>query len=455
MFTKNKKNFFIASYKVVVLLFLSLTLFFGRSFMGLYIFSLRIGEYLIGFSLILLIYLLIFQKRYVRKFDNKLYITVNLLIITFFVFAFLKGDNLLNPYVFRSSMYIWVISFISLGLLFFKLLSINKNLSFFFNLLLFMTYIMSVFVYPEIFANFFKEYADKFDYLKASEIMLVFVFAVYINKTVYSSKLSFFIFNLQSFLFLPLFLVMSRGAALGLVLFYFLEFYLNRKIITENIPKFLSVLLASVLLFVLSSYFIVEDEVVEDEGFSYVVQDVLETKNTSTDSFFSFYSHSGRLFSQDGNINFRLQIWQDVFNYSHNGNVYLPRKGFTKLDYYKGYEQIIGTNYSNKIPTMNNPDYQGLDRTNESVHNYLVNIYARGGLIHLVLFMLFFYYLFRFKSIENKLYYVSIVTPLVVVSMFDASMDSPNYAFAFFFLIGTFLSNVEFDYYKNSDQGVI
>ena len=44
---------------------------------------------------------------------------------------------------------------------------------------------------------------------------------------------------------------------------------------------------------------------------------------------------------------------------------YLPRKGFTKLDYYKGYEQIIGTNYSNKIPTMNNPDYQGLDRTNE------------------------------------------------------------------------------------------
>ena len=60
--------------------------------------------------------------------------------------------------------------------------------------------------------------------------------------------------------------------------------------------------------------------------------------------------------------------------------------------------------------------------------------------------MLFFYYLFRFKSIENKLYYVSIITPLVVVSMFDASMDSPNYAFAFFFLIGTFLSNVEFDY---------
>ena len=58
-----------------------------------------------------------------------------------------------------------------------------------------MTYMMSVFVYPEIFANFFKEYADKFDYLKASEIMLVFVFAVYINKKVYSSKLSFYIFQ--------------------------------------------------------------------------------------------------------------------------------------------------------------------------------------------------------------------------------------------------------------------
>jgi len=166
--------------------------------MGLYIFSLRIGEYLIGFSLILLIYLFIFQKSYIRQFDNKLYMTVNLLIITFIVFTFLKGDNLLNPYVFRSSMYIWVISFISLGLLFFKLLSINKNLSFFFNLLLLMTYMMSVFVYPEIFANFFKEYADKFDYLKASEIMLVFVFAVYINKKVYSSKLSFYIFSLES-----------------------------------------------------------------------------------------------------------------------------------------------------------------------------------------------------------------------------------------------------------------
>ena len=48
-------------------------------------------------------------------------------------------------------------------------------------------------------------------------------------------------------------------------------------------------------------------------GSAGVVDKLTGQKDTKVDAFLSFYSRDNRLFSTDGNINWRMQIWQDVF----------------------------------------------------------------------------------------------------------------------------------------------
>ena len=67
-----------------------------------------------------------------------------------------------------------------------------------------------------------------------------------------------------------------------------------------------------------------------------------------------------RIFSQDGNLSWRLQIWQDVI--------------FDTLTIEK---ILLGNGYSSKIPAMEDPSRSGYDGTNENVHNYCINIMAR------------------------------------------------------------------------------
>ena len=77
------------------------------------------------------------------------------------------------------------------------------------------------------------------------------------------------------------------------------------------------------------------------------------------------YFENNRVNSGDGNLNWRLQIWQDVYQDLNDKN---------KL--------ISGYGYSGAIPAMERVDRAGLDGTNIHVHNYFVNILARGGLVH-------------------------------------------------------------------------
>lgn len=430
--------------RISILTFFLLTLIFGRSFMGIYIYSLRIGEYLIAISFVIYIYILIFKKNYINEIHPYLYATLMSLPFTLLIFSFIKSDSLLNPYFYRSSMYIWTISFILVGYLFSIYIKIDISLIFLINLFLILSYYTSVIYYPNFVSVFFENYGDKFDFLKASEIILIFVFTVFFNNLYFDTKVKYYLFFIYFSLFLPLFTVMSRGAALGLLVFFIFEIFRIRKIIKENLIIFTFVLVLGIGIAITSSYLIVEEETVEEKGISYVIQDVLETKNTKSENLFSFYSHSNRLFSTDGNINFRLQIWQDVVSYSYSGKVLFPREGLVKLSSFKGYEFLIGSKYTEKIPAMNNQDYQGLDRTNESVHNYFINIFARGGLIHLVLILYFYFIILRtFKSSYIDISLVNIMTPLLIVAMFDASMDSPNFPLLYFFLIGVFLSNIK------------
>ena len=97
----------------------------------------------------------------------------------------------------------------------------------------------------------------------------------------------------------------------------------------------------------------------------------------------SFYFKDGRLFTGEMNANWRLILWQDVI-----------------LDMSSKDLIITGYGYSYIIPTMLKSDNNGWDGTNENVHNYFVQIFARGGLIQLILFVLFYLFLI-FEYLEN------------------------------------------------------
>ena len=68
---------------------------------------------------------------------------------------------------------------------------------------------------------------------------------------------------------------------------------------------------------------------------------------------------------------------------------------------------FIGYGYNEKIPAMNEIYRSGNDGTNENVHNHLINILARGGLIHLFLFIVFYIVILLNEKRKNNLYLIS------------------------------------------------
>lgn len=135
----------------------------------------------------------------------------------------------------------------------------------------------------------------------------------------------------------------------------------------------------------------------------------------------------GRIHSGDGNLNWRFQIWQDVIEDLNFQN---------KL--------LIGYGYNSKIPAMDVFYRAGNDGTNENVHNYFINILARGGLIHLILYILFFINLFvYFNKNSLKKEFLFLFLPVMITSFFDASMENSHFPVLFYFLIGNIVQSNE------------
>ena len=175
-------------------------------------------------------------------------------------------------------------------------------------------------------------------------------------------------------------------------------------------------------IFISSSAFVSDSQLTPESGIA-IVEDLFENKNTQA-TFLSFYFEDDRIFSQDGNINWRLQIWQDVI--------------FDTLTIEK---ILLGNGYSSKIPAMEDPSRSGYDGTNENVHNYFINIMARGGLLHLIIISIM-YYLFLKKGFTKSDFNNTLlfITPIMIVSFFDASMENPHFPSVFYLFLGFFFS---------------
>ena len=291
---------------------LSLVMVFTRSFMGLYFLGFRLGELVVAFGLILILFNLFrfnsieFKKTYYLLFS---------LIISFFISLFVNDGNILDTYTYKSSSYIWMFGYFWMGYLIFKNLEINNIFLAGLILIPIVIYIFNSGNYPDFFINFFKRNSDKFQFIKGSDVLMAFIFCTFLLKKYIKSKTFYMTYlNLMGSLLLPLLLTLSRASFFSCTLFVILENLNNFKWIKNNFKKYFLLILGMSILFILSSIRLSGlPEINRSEPVEVVqesVQEVVKRKNTN--QFFGLYISDGRLKSKDNTLEWRFDIWQDL-----------------------------------------------------------------------------------------------------------------------------------------------
>ena len=407
--------------------FIVLILLFGRSFIGIYIFSFRLGELLALLSFLGTTLLVVKNTELIDFYGKKIIYSCYLILVSFLISFTLSNSIITNTYTFKSSSYLWAISWLFFGYFYFKNFNFKRVHLIILNFSLIYLYVLSTVNYPNLFITFLNNYSDKWDFNKASSLMLCFIIVILLNNKLSLLKnysLDFFL--LASALYLPLILYKSRGSFIALLLFVFIQTFENRKILFKSAKRYVPTICLSIIVLITSSLNVVNvdiEELVSAEfsifGSSSVVEKLAGQKDTNVDAFFSFYSRDNRIFSTDGNVNWRIQIWQDVI---------FDLKDQEKTLYGYGYKDII--------PAMTIDERKGRDGLNEHVHNFLVNIFARGGILQLIIFILFYYFL---TSKTKNITVFSYILPLLVVSFFDASMENAHFPILFYFFLPVFM----------------
>ena len=143
--------------RLIYFLVISCFILFGRSFSGVYVFSYRIAELIIGFLVTFSVVLVIAQRRNAKYFEGFQYqIKLYTLLLVLFLFSFFTNSgDFLNTYTFKSSSYIWTIAILFFA--YFLLQNAEKNNfnKYIFSVSLPITYFFSTIHYPEVFINFF------------------------------------------------------------------------------------------------------------------------------------------------------------------------------------------------------------------------------------------------------------------------------------------------------------
>lgn len=426
-FKSSKGQKFILNFIATFFLFLTV---FGRPFSGLFVFNFRIGELVVVFGLMMFTYLLIFNLNiFYKKREYSILFSLQALLVILFIASMLYDtSNLINSYAYKASNYIWTLSYVYLGIFIKKYLNITNTHLLILNFFLLFSYYLNVINYPQPLVDFFFTFSDKFDFLKAHMHLLFIIVVTVLNfKFLKNKQMNSYYFLLLSGLFLPLLIFKSRGSFLSFSIFFVLYVYLNRSYLTKDIIKLIPILGLTIFLFLQSSILVSDSDATMGET-DLIVTNLIDNKETRN-TFLSFYISEKRLYSDDGNINWRLQIWQDVLNDSINTKNLFLGNGFTKI-----------------IPAMDIPSRGGTDGNNENVHNYFINVFARGGLAHLtIIFLIYLYFVKNILNIHQLSLVMAIILPILSVSFFDASMENPHFPAIFYLFIG-FIQ--EKDYYN-------
>ena len=259
--------------------------------------------------------------------------------------------------------------------------------------------------------------------MKAADMVIVIIVSsLYLKQSQSNKTVSVIYTNFLCFLFLPLVAINSRGAVLGLILFWVIENLNNFSLYKKQKSVIIILLLINAVTFSFSSLRVSNigsDVLINSEepllsGLPEVVSDIANEKKTQ-EVFLSFYFSDRRIYSTDPTTNWRLDIWQDVIED-------LSKKG--RILYGYGYGEIIPVM---KDPTA--PGRLGRDGLNENVHNYFVTTLARGGLINLFLFL--FLHFEIFKNLKNTKLGKSTYS-LIVPCLFMSSLDIFLFRIVFF-----------------------
>ena len=118
-------------------------------------------------------------------------------------------------------------------------------------------YILSTIHFPEFLIQFFRNHSDKFDFVKASDLLVVYVASNYFMSLVFKNKRQDFIYFLfSSAVYLPYLLFKSKGAFLPAVIFIIFNLIYFSKFIKTNKIFSSSIVLFSALLFLISTFHI-------------------------------------------------------------------------------------------------------------------------------------------------------------------------------------------------------
>ncbi len=402
-----------------------LILLFGRSFVGIYLFNLRLGEYLVASSLLVTLavfFCYFFYPDSFRKILNIVRVHFAI-VISFLLITVLTNSSLLNSYTYKSSSYIWTLGFLYVGYYIFNYVELNTihlNVLFFVSLLVYLNSVTVTYV-PDLLLDFFINNSDKLESLKGADLVMVFVIATFFSlKKLPYKRLTIDIFIFLSALYLPLVMWKSKGAFLGFITYVLFQLVNNKQYLRKSLSRNIVIAFISIILFFLSSLAVVRGSDL-DYGYEEVIPVVANRKVANNDWLF-LYIEDGRIYSYDGNANWRLQIWQDVIQDSISDRTYF---------YGVGYKEII--------PAMDDPKRQGWDGKNENVHNFLVNNYARGGLVHLFLY-LYLYWIFIYKYKKKDKSILIYTLPFFITSLFDASMENAHFPVIFYFFLGSLFS---------------
>ena len=414
--------------KLSPLLFIGFLLLFNRPFVGVSILGFRIGELIIAgglfFSFAIFLIFLLFPKylSYFESFSSKVYFLI--IVFSFIVSLYVKNTDLFNVYTYRISSYIWTTAYLFIGAFLINNQDILRKYktillpSFLF--VPFAHYLMSTGYYPDFIIRFFNQFSDKFEFTKASDIMLSLIIANILNYKLTISKyfkLSYLF--VSSALMAPLLLKMSRGSFLGLFIFFVSSiFFLGS---TYNIN---GVDLSFNLNF--SSEVIILDGAAEETSIKENIKKIVR-KDTQRNAFLSLYFEDGRLYSIDQTTNWRLDIWQDVLEDMNKKNMILSGYGYNEI-----------------LPVMTDPTAPGRlgrDGLNEHVHNYFVNIFARGGILQFIIFLLFHLSIVLYWNRKYLNYTILIyVIPILVAASLDMSMEGVQYPVVYYLFLGYLLS---------------
>ena len=415
---------------IFLYIYILFSIIFARPFVGLNVAGLLIGELTVAALALISVFIFIVPNTLFQGLNSKIPITFKFIILCFLISALISESNFTDSYTFKTSSYVWTTAVFFISYYYLVNFSNKRLVNLVSLLILPYTYIISTGNYPNSLINFFNTHSDKFQFIKASDLALgVIVVLLFINKNLTDERIKILYSFSTIAVFTPVMLFNSRGSILALIVFSIYFLYYEYKIIFKNKIFTITVTILSVLLFLASTYrvygnfdFYKEPESVQVENISQAVKGIVKNKDTAK-VFLSFYIQDGYLMSWDATTDWRLDIWQDVF---------YDLKDKKKL--------IIGYGYKEIIPIMLDPTAPGRlgrDGLNENVHNYFVNILARGGLLQLGLFLIFYTYLIKHYRIKHGNYKIlSLLIPVLILSSLDVTMEGVHFPFIFFSYLG-------------------